>query len=248
MMHLRERLKWLLFPGSNLHARLRYAVLPPFFESARPGETRLVLDAGCGNGMLSYASCCKGNRVVGLSIKQDEVERNRKLFNVFLRIPEDRLTFRAKNLYELELLGMRFDEIICSEVLEHIVRDADVCRIFANVLKPDGILHLCCPNADHPDNAGGPLDPGETGGHVRPGYTLASYKTLLDPLGFRITQSAGLGGPIRQAFNRRIIRIEEQFGAAPGFALSLIALPVLWLDPAEPRMPYSIYVRAVKTS
>jgi SAM-dependent methyltransferase len=246
MMQVRERLKWLLFPGSNLHARLRYALLPGFLEHARPGETRLVLDAGCGNGMLSYASCRKGNRVLGLSIKEGEVARNRKLFNGLLRVPEDRLSFRAKNLYDVGTLGMSFDEIICSEVLEHISRDAELCRSFWNILKPGGVLHLCCPNADHPDNLHGPLDPNETGGHVRPGYTLETYRALLEPIGFRIVQNVGIGGPIRQAFNRHIIRIEERFGAVPGFLLAWFALLFVWLDPDTPRVPYSIYVRAVK--
>lgn len=245
-MALRERIKWLLFPGSNLHARLRYRTLPRFFRTASDHEPRDVLDAGCGNGMLSYASYRKGNRVLGLSIKDSEVARCRTLFNGCLRIPTDRLTFEVRNLYTLGDLNMQFDEIICSEVLEHLSRDRDVCFSFWNILKPGGTLHLCCPNADHPDNLNGPLDLNETGGHVRPGYTLATYKALLEPIGFRIVQSVGISGPIRQAFNKRIIRIEERFGAVPGFLLSWVALLFVWLDPAAPRVPYSIYVRAVK--
>lgn len=245
-MALRERVKWMLFPGSNLHARLRYRVLPRFFGTASKDELRLVLDAGCGNGMFSYASYRKGNRVLGLSIKEAEVARNQKLFNGLFRIPNDQLTFRVMNLYDVETLGMSFDEIICSEVLEHLSRDRDICLSFWKVLKPGGTLHLCCPNADHPDNLHGPLDPNETGGHVRPGYTLATYKALLEPIGFRIEQQVGIGGPIRQAFNKQIIRIEERVGAIPGFLLSWIALLFVWLDPRSPRIPYSIYIRAVK--
>lgn len=245
-MALRERIKWLLFPGSNLHGRLRYRVLPRFFGPAAAHEDRLVLDAGCGNGMLSYASFRKGNRVLGLSIKNNEVARCRKLFHEHLHAPPDRLAFEVRNLYTLGELNMRFDEIICSEVLEHLSRDRDVCLSFWKILKPGGTLHLCCPNADHPDNLNGPLDPDETGGHVRPGYTLATYKALLEPIGFRIVQTRGIGGPIRQAFNRHIIRIEERFGTIPGFLLSWIGLLFVWLDPPIPRVPYSIYVRAVK--
>jgi SAM-dependent methyltransferase len=245
-MALRERIKWLLFPGSNLHARLRYRVLPRFFGTASPDKSHRVLDAGCGNGMLSYASYRKGNRVLGLSIKEGEVSRCRKLFNDYLGVPQEALSFEVRNLYTVGEMDARFDEIMCSEVLEHISRDAEICRSFWNILKPGGVLHLCCPNADHPDNAHTPLDANETGGHVRPGYTLATYRTLLEPIGFRIVQSIGISGPIRQAFNKRIIRIEERFGAVPGFLLSWFALLFVWLDPATPHVPYSIYVRAVK--
>ena len=245
-MALRERIKWLLFPGSNLHGRLRYRVLPPFFGTASKDKPRLVLDAGCGNGMLSYASCLKGNRVLGFSIKESEVARCRKLFNGYLGVSQDILSFEVRNLYTLGEMDTRFDEIICSEVLEHISRDADVCRSFWNILKPGGVLHLCCPNADHPDNKLAPLDTNETGGHVRPGYTLATYRALLEPIGFRIEQSVGISGPIRQAFNKRIIRIEERFGAVPGFLVSWFASLFTWLDPSVPRVPYSIYILAVK--
>jgi SAM-dependent methyltransferase len=184
--------------------------------------------------------------VIGVSIKESEVRHNRQLFNEFLGIPEDRLKFTVHNLYALSELGLQFDEVICSEVLEHIRRDREMIKSFAGALKPGGVLHLCCPNAEHPDNAASPLDPDEKGGHVRPGYTLESYRQILEPEGFRIVESAGLGGPVRQAFNKRMIRIQERAGFLPGFALFIVSLGLVWLDPAAPKVPYSIYVRAVK--
>jgi 2-polyprenyl-3-methyl-5-hydroxy-6-metoxy-1,4-benzoquinol methylase len=166
---MRDRVKWLLFPGLNLHARLRNRVLPANFASPRNGESRLVLDAGCGNGMLAYQSYLRGNRGLGISIKTGEVERNRRLFHAVLKVPEERLRFEVMNLHDLESLGMEFDEIICTEVLEHIADDRRVCESFYHALKPGGVLHLCCPNADHPDNQTHSLDKHEAGGHVRSG-------------------------------------------------------------------------------
>ena len=245
MRSLRQRLRWWLFPGINLHARLRFHVLPSYFGQAR-GKPLDVLDAGCGNGMLTYRACRRGNRVLGVSIKQEEVLNCRRLFNEYLGISTDRLQFESINLYELDSLGRQFDEIICSEVLEHLVRDGDVVRSFFKLLRPGGVLHLCTPNADHPDNASSPLDPGETGGHVRPGYTLESYRRLLEPAGFRIVESRGIGGPIREFFNRRIIAAERAHGFWAGALLFLVAQLLVWLDPANPGCPYSIYVRVAK--
>jgi SAM-dependent methyltransferase len=245
-MSLRERVKWWLFPGFNLHARLRWRVLPRFFGTASPGVERHVLDAGCGNGMLSYRSCLRGNRVVGISIKEGEVGRCRKLFNEFLGIGEDRLSFRVHNIYDVAGLGQSFDEIICTEVLEHLARDEEVCRSFWKVLKPGGVLHLCSPNAEHPDNAAHECDHDEAGGHVRSGYTLESFRALLEPIGFTVEETIGLGGPVRQAFNRRIILVQASLGPLAGTPLFLAALPFLWMDPKVPRVPYSVYVRAVK--
>jgi len=243
---VRERLKWWLFPGLNLHARLRYRCLPRYFGGAANGRPSLVLDAGCGNGMLSFRSYLLGNRAIGISIKEGEIERNRKLFNQYLRIPEDKLSFRVHNLYDVESLGEQFDQIICSEVLEHIRRDGELCQTFWRILKPGGVLHLCCPNAGHPDNARHELDPDEGGGHVRPGYTHDSYRALLEPIGFRLSEPVGLGGPVRQACNKWITRAQESVGLLPGMILFGLVWPVQVLDPETPKVPYSLYVRATK--
>jgi hypothetical protein len=63
---MKQRIKWILFPGLNLHAWLRYVEMPKYLGRPRNGECRTVLDAGCGNGLLAYQ---------GVSIN-DEVERN----------------------------------------------------------------------------------------------------------------------------------------------------------------------------
>jgi SAM-dependent methyltransferase len=78
---LRNYVKWLLFPGINLHARLRYRVLPKFIPIPGGDAEVTLLDAGCGNGMLTYQAYRRGYRALGVSIKSGEVERNQRLFN-----------------------------------------------------------------------------------------------------------------------------------------------------------------------
>jgi 2-polyprenyl-3-methyl-5-hydroxy-6-metoxy-1,4-benzoquinol methylase len=131
-----------LYPGINLHARQRYRILPDYFGASGGEGTHLVLDAGCGNGMLSYQSYRKGNMVIGVTIKDGEVARCRRYFNGFLGIPDNILSFRKMDLLELASLGLAFDEIICSEVLEHIIDDRAICDIFSRIIKPGGILHV----------------------------------------------------------------------------------------------------------
>lgn len=246
MNRLREALKWQLFPGINLHARLRYRVLPSMFGQPSPAEERRFLDAGCGNGMLTYAAYRCGFRARGLSIKADEVARCRRLFNEFLRIPETHLRFDVRNLYDLDETDGLYDEIVCSEVLEHLRDDVGVLQKFRARLRDGGTLHLCVPNAEHPDHRSHHLDEAESGGHVRAGYTPEDLHRLLEPLGFRMVQQLGLGGPIRQWFNKYLIELDRRFGWIAAFPLFLIAQAVVWTDPAAPRTPYSIYVRAIK--
>ncbi len=242
---IRDTIKWLLFPGINLHARLRYRVLPQFLPVPKDPDAS-VLDAGCGNGMLTYQAYRKGYRAVGISIKADEIARNKRLFNNHLGIPEARLSFMEFNLYNLDKLGMQFDHVICSEVLEHIRDDERVCRSFFQVLKEGGVLHLCCPNADHPDNRNHVLDPHEKGGHVRPGYTMQSYRELLEPIGFVLQEPIGLGGAIRQSLNKTIRACESFLGLPGGVACFLLVSPLLLLESKRNTVPYSLYVRAVK--
>jgi len=244
-MSFREQIKWWLFPGLNLHARLRHHVLPQYFGRPSNGEDRRVLDAGCGNGMLAYQSYKLGNRVLGVSIK-DEVQRNQRLFNEYLGISSDRLEFRDTNLYDIDTLGEQFDEIICTEVMEHIRGDRQVCTSFYRILKPGGVLHLCCPNADHPYHQAYPLDLDERGGHVRPGYTYETYRALLEPIGFVLSEPIGLGGPLRQACNVPITRSQELAGLWLGLPTFMLVSPLASLDRGDPQVPYSVYVQALK--
>lgn len=246
---LKNCIKWLLYPGVNLHARLRYRRLPKYLLKTRTEVRSLVLDAGSGNGMLSYQSYRKGSSVIGISFKVSEVTGSRILFNEFLGIPKDWLRFEEGNLYDLDYPDDHFDEIICAEVLEHLRRDAEVCRSFFRMLKPGGVLHVCAPNANHPYNATFPLDESESGGHVRAGYTLESYRALLEPLGFELHEFVSLGGPVRQFFNWRIKEMQSRYGAFAGFPLFLLSLLVLPFESTsrEREMPFSIYVKAVKS-
>ena len=246
---MRQQLKWLLFPGLNLHARERNRELPRYFtRPGADGQPKNVLDAGCGNGMLSYQSYKLGNRVLGLSIKEGEVTRNSALFHDHLGCDRDRMRFQVQNLYKLEELADQgpFDEIICTEVLEHIKGDRQVVDGFFELLAPGGSLLVTTPNAEHPWHASFPLDEDETGGHVRPGYTPQSYRELFEPAGFEVVEISGLGGPVRQAVNNRIIRGEEAFGLSAAMAVFALGGPLMMFDRGASKTPYSLLARLRK--
>lgn len=247
-MALMDHLKWWVFPGINLHARERYRRVPKEFDFAN-GRREQLLDAGFGNGMLSWQAWRRGFRVVGVSLKKREVLGATRWFNGKLGLSPDEVCFVEHNLYDTT--GIRsqygqFDQIVCAEVIEHIRDDAGICAAFHELLKPGGVLHLTTPNAEHPYNASFPLDLDEKGGHVRAGYTRTSLEDLLLPIGFEVESFYGFGGPLRQWFNGHIKETQRRFGPWAGVPLFLAALPFLPFDSARPEVPCTWYMRVRK--
>ncbi len=236
------RAKWALFPGLDLNTRCRYRFLPRFF---RPGPID-TLDAGFGNGALAYASYRLGNRVLGLNYNSEETRKAQELFSE-LGVDPARLEFKTWNLYDLPKLGRTFDQIICTESLEHIKQDRLIVQYFHDALRPNGVLHLCCPYALHPEHRLGRVDAPEDGGHVRDGYTLESYRALLEPAGFRIVRSVGVGSPLLEALDRPVRSLRNAAGDLAALPLFLLTLPLQALDRLDPPVPFSLYVEAVKT-
>ena len=242
---IKKQLKKWFFPGMNLHARQRFNWVPQQFGE-EIGKGSKVLDAGCGNGMLSYRAWQRGAHVLGISIKDDEVQSCRAVFNQDRGINGDELKFENINLYDLDPKDRQFDAIICAEVLEHIVQHDRVCAKFFQLLRPGGVLHVTTPNAEHPYNIAFPIDTEEKGGHVRPGYTEQDYRDLMEPIGFRIEEVKGLGGPIRQGFDNLIKSVQESVSPYAGIPFFAMSLPFTIFDPASPKVPFCLYVKARK--
>lgn len=238
---IRYRLRDLLYPGLDLHTRNR-ASLQRFWQSG----PRDVLDAGSGNGYFSWLAYKSGARVLGVNFEQQQVEKARSFLIDYKRADPLRLHFEQRNLYDLSRETQTFDEVICFEVLEHLMRDREVATEFFRVLRPGGALHLCCPYRLHPRHLGEVLDTDESGGHVRAGYTEEDYRRLLEPIGFGIESVVGIGTPAVYQADRVLRAIRSRFGDWAALPLLPIALPAVWFAALNPRIPFSLYVKAVK--
>jgi SAM-dependent methyltransferase len=240
----RNCFRYFALPGTDIFTRRRTALEKYWLT----GE-RKVLDAGFGNGWFSYRAYKSGATVLALAIGSDLVGKAKALYNGFLGIAENRLSFREMNLYDAAHLDKTFDEIICYETLEHIRNDAVVCATFWQLLRPGGVLHLCCPNAEHPRWQVEALDVAESGGHVRNGYTEDSFRKLLEPIGFQIDRFEGVGGPFLVFLQEKVqMPLRRVFGEPAAAAVAAIASPFVALDKPSPPVPFSIYVRAIRAS
>jgi SAM-dependent methyltransferase len=241
MSALKNLIRNLIYPGLDLHTRNRASLCQYWKTGARD-----VLDAGSGNGYFSWLAYKSGARVVALNYEQGQVEKARDFLIGFRKADPTRLRFEQYNLYDLKEEHRVFDEIICFEVLEHLRRDREVLEQFYRILKPGGVLHLCCPNRLHPRHQAEVLDVDETGGHVRPGYTEAEYRQLLEPIGFKIKKVVGIGTPGVFYADKILRTIRHRIGDVVTLPLLPVALPFVWLARLNPRVPFSLYVQAVK--
>lgn len=207
-----------------------------------------MLDAGSGNGYFSWLAYQSGANVVALNVDPGQIGKAQSYFIEHQRADPSRLHFEQRNLYDLSSETRNFDEIICYETLEHIRRDHTVLAQFYRILRPGGVLHLCCPNRMHPRHQAEVLDRTETGGHVRAGYTVDDYRRLLEPIGFDLPQFAGIGSKPVYFVDEVLRKIRGTVGnvaALPFLPFGLLALKLASLNP---RLPYSIYVKATKPS
>ena len=113
----------------------------------------LVLDAGCGPGLVAAALLAAGLRVVGVDLSREMIERAEKRCATF----GDRARFLQVSVYDpsLERLGP-FDGAISRYVLHHVLDPSAFVRRQVELVRPGGVLVICDhltdpdpPRADH---------------------------------------------------------------------------------------------------
>lgn len=240
--------KRLLFPGYDFGVRARRKLVGHFLIGGIS-----TLDAGCGNGTFSLAAHRLGNRVLGINIDPEQVRRCQE-YAGFIGADADRLRFITWNIYNLPALGQEFDQIICFETLEHLIRDQEVVRLFAQSLNPGGRLHLCTPNRLCPFSDDGGISEQEDGGHVRLGYTHEELESLVRSVGLvpiARDVAGGYGRVLATSIQRKILRRLIHLLPTPilrfvEIAEFFVLWPLAMLDRVVPYPAWSVYICAEK--
>jgi 2-polyprenyl-3-methyl-5-hydroxy-6-metoxy-1,4-benzoquinol methylase len=107
----------------------------------------LVLDAGCGPGLVSAAILDAGFRVVGADLSREMIERARKRCSGH----GDRATFLQISVFDPQLDAMGpFDAALSRYVLHHVVEPSAFVARQVELLRPGGVLvvndHLTDPD------------------------------------------------------------------------------------------------------
>jgi SAM-dependent methyltransferase len=115
-------------------------------EAGFPPDS-LVLDAGCGPGLVSEMLLQSGHRVVGVDLSAEMIARAAKRCAAH----GERVRFSQSSLFDNSLTGP-FDAAISRYVLHHMTDPLAFVRKQAGLLRPGGVLVLCDHTTD-PDSA-----------------------------------------------------------------------------------------------
>lgn len=105
-----------------------------------------ILDLGCGRGfyLQAIAQLKPKAKVVGVDIQQEYLKQAQE------NIDNNKIKLVQANASNLPFKDNQFDQIIASEILEHINKDQQVINEIYRVLKPKGIVLISVPNKNYP--------------------------------------------------------------------------------------------------
>lgn len=110
--------------------------IPGFFD-----KEKTLVDVGCGNGNTVFLLSEYFNKCYGIDI----FEENKKLFEEIKKERNcDNCEIILMNV-EDEKTNLKFDRLVCFEVIEHLKKEESVKKLF-DMLKPDGKIAITVPH------------------------------------------------------------------------------------------------------
>jgi 2-polyprenyl-3-methyl-5-hydroxy-6-metoxy-1,4-benzoquinol methylase len=100
----------------------------------------IILDIGCGNGIITKAIGEMGHKVTGTDVSEKTIWQARTSSH------HPNVTYKVTAASTLEAEPSHYDAIICSEVLEHLKEPQLLLAIIHRSLKENGILIVTVPN------------------------------------------------------------------------------------------------------
>lgn len=197
---------------------------------------RTILDAGCGGGDMSrwLTGRFPGAVVVGIDADEREVAR---------------ATARLRRYPQAEIrlarvggpsLGRRFDLVVCTDVLEHLVDDNAGLDWLAAHLAPSGSLVIHVPALDQLHPLGSVAEKmreevdAAVGPHFREGYSADGLAARLTCRGIRVVDA---GATFHSPLLRWLVDIDQWLYFSRRRGLKICARPLLLAGSAVERRP-----------
>ena len=106
-----------------------------WIDGLAPLAGKVVIDVGCGGGILAEAMAAKGARVTGIDLSEKALSVARlHLFESGLEVAYEHQS--AEQMAETHPAG--FDVVTCLEMLEHVPDPASIVAACATLVKPGG--------------------------------------------------------------------------------------------------------------
>jgi len=170
-----------------------YRILLTVINKNLKGKNKRILDIGCGAGTLSFYLANKGHDVLGIDISQKAISEclNSKKVLGLKNLRFQQIDF--PNNYPKE----KFDEVLFTEVIEHLEDDKKALNAIYRVLRPNGLMILSTPSNKAPLYQLGLVEEFDRKvGHLRR-YELNQLKNLVVDAGFKITETRKTEGLLR---------------------------------------------------
>ena len=110
----------------------------------------LVLDAGCGHGRHSIEFIIRGADVISMDLDCSCLKKTRQALDLMINSMKKDKTgtylVHSGDALNLPFKDETFDNIICSEVMEHVEDDNRACFELCRVLKKNGRKPNCYSN------------------------------------------------------------------------------------------------------
>lgn len=245
---IEKLIRKLFFPSVNFtsHKRMKFA------KYIRTGDVKTI-DVACGGGSFAVVAAQKGNRVLGVDYDQSNIDLARRYIGIFALDPH-RIRFEQRDIKTLAAIGETFEQVICFEILEHIMDDDRIVGHISKITSPGARLLVSVPNLHHKPMYKEDVSPVENGDHVRFGYSFEQLESLLGKHGFKVKQRDSCAGLATQwATSVEAYLADKLFSPKPmprwiSMALFTMLSPVTFLDAAVGGEDLSIFVLAEKES
>jgi cyclopropane fatty-acyl-phospholipid synthase-like methyltransferase len=204
-----------------------------------------TIDIGCGNGAMTMYASTNGP-AIGISNE----DTNNTTANHLARAGRYSARFITIDARQLDTAWLdEFDNVICSEVIEHVLDDDKLIHDMAAIMKPGGMLFLTTPYLYHTRSKDEYVSPTETGAHVRWGYTYSRLRALFEKHGIMLTDEYWTSGIVSQTLLRMFMAVRK---VSPALAvITILPLRPLtifdpWLTRRTQYPPLSLAVVGVK--
>jgi len=176
---------------------------PIHFNYLEPGlmkwlsiaKNKTILDIGCGNGYFVNELIAKGYKAYGIDASEKGIEQARKTNPDAFFV----MDVSSNELPSL-LRSIKFDMIICTEVIEHLYDPVAFIKFCRSILSPGGEIMISTPYHGYLKNLmlslfnkwDGHISPLWLGGHIKM-WSRSTVTRLLNENGFSVKGFKGCG-------------------------------------------------------